>query len=321
MKLTIEIRAILWCRSESVFRTDRMHWIVLSLLSATVLGIYGLAKKAAVNNNAVPPVLLLNVATAAVIYMPVIAVSWLQPAWLGDSGFFVETIPGRHHLLLFCKSILVGASWILAFYALKHLPISIAAPIRATSPFWTVLIASTWFSERPSPVQWVGIVVILAAFFAFSRVGRQEGIHFGSNRWVAMMIGATLLGSMSALYDKFLLQSMQLSPATVQAWFSIYLVVAMLPLAAYWFVREKHTKPFELRWSIPGIAISLLIADFLYFQAVSDPDAMIAIISPIRRTSVVIPFLYGILRLSERNWRGKALCIGVMLIGVYLICW
>ncbi len=298
-----------------------MNWIALSLLSAVVLGVYGLAKKTAVDNNAVPPVLLLNVSTAAAIYLPVIAISWLQPAWLSGSSFFVAAIPLQHHLLLFCKSMLVGASWILAFYALKHLPISIAAPIRATSPFWTVVIASTWFSERPSLMQWLGIAIILIAFFTFSRVGRREGIHFATNRWVVMMIGATLLGSVSALYDKFLLQGMQLSPSTVQAWFSIYLVVAMLPLASYWFVKQRREKPFEFRWSIPGIAISLLIADFLYFQAVSDPQAMIAIISPIRRTSVVIPFLYGVLRLSEQNWRPKALCIGLMLIGVYLICW
>jgi bacterial/archaeal transporter family protein len=298
-----------------------MQWIVLSLLSAVVLGIYGLAKKAAVHENAVPPVLLLNVATAALLYLPVIAVSWLRPSWLGGSGFFVEAIPVQYHALLFCKSGLVGASWILAFYALKHLPISIADPIRATSPFWTVLIASTFFAERPSPVQWLGILVILTAFFAFSRVGSQEGIHFSNNRWVTMMIGATLLGAISALYDKFLLQRMCLTPATVQAWFSIYLVLAMFPLATHWYVKDRHAKPFEFRWSIPCIAITLLISDFLYFQAVSDPQAMIAIVSPIRRTSVVIAFLYGVLRLSEKNWRAKAMCIAVMLIGVYLVCW
>lgn len=298
-----------------------MHWISLSLLSAAVLGFHGFAKKAAVDNNAVPPVLLLNVTTAALLYLPLIILSWLRPSWLSGSSFLVEVIPVQHHAFIFCKSAVIGASWILAFYALKHLPISIAAPIRATSPFWTVLVASSVFAERPAPLQWLGILIILAAFFAFSRVGSKEGIHFRRNRWVGMMIGATLLASMSALCDKFLLQSMKFTPATVQAWFSVYLVVAILPLAIYWFAKDRQAKPFEFRWAIPAIAISLLIADFLYFQAVSDPHAMISVISPVRRTSVVIPFLYGVLRLSEKNWRPKAICIGVMLIGVFLICW
>ena len=55
-------------------------WIALSLLSAIFLGIYDIAKKKAVTGNAVPPVLLLNVSTAAVIWgIPVL------------TGFFFPT--------------------------------------------------------------------------------------------------------------------------------------------------------------------------------------------------------------------------------------
>lgn len=223
--------------------------------------------------------------------------------------------------MIFAKAVLVAASWILAFYALKNLPLSIAAPIRSTSPLWTVLIASTALAERPSLVQWLGIATILAAFFAFSQVGRKEGIHFRNNRWVVMMIAATLLGSISALYDKFLLQNVRLHPATLQAWFSVYLVVAMIPLAMRWYVKDRKSKPFQFRWSIPAIAVTLLIADFLYFLAISDPTSLIAVVSPIRRTSVVIPFLYGVFFLNEKNVRGKAVCITLMLFGVYLVSW
>lgn len=187
-----------------------MEWILLSLLSAAFLGVYALAKKSAVHENAVPPVLLLNVSTAAIVYLPVMIVSVFCPQWLNGSRFLIERLSVTQHLLLFMKSLLVGASWIPAFNSLKRLPISIATPIRSTSPLWTILIGATVFAERPTPLQWCGIATILLAFFAFSRVGSREGIHFRSNRWVVMMIGATLLGSMSALYDKFLLQRLQL---------------------------------------------------------------------------------------------------------------
>lgn len=42
-----------------------MEWILLSICSAVFLGLYDLAKKTAVRDNAVPPVLLFNVASAA----------------------------------------------------------------------------------------------------------------------------------------------------------------------------------------------------------------------------------------------------------------
>jgi uncharacterized membrane protein len=63
----------------------------------------------------------------------------------------------------------------------------------------------------------------------------------------------------------------------------------------------------------------LLATDLLYFTAVSDADALIAIVSPLRRTSVFVAFLYAILILKEENWRAKAGCIGVMVGGVFLI--
>ncbi len=296
-----------------------MQWILLSLLSATILGFYDLAKKASVRDNAVPAVLLLNVFTAALIYSPVILISRLRPEWLSDTRFFIPPITASNHGLLFLKSALVGSSWTLAFFALKHLPLSIATPIRATSPLWTAIVAVMAFGERPSTIQWIGIATIMVAFFAFSQVGSREGIRFSNNRWVIFMIAATLLGSISALYDKFLLRQMNFSPSTVQAWFSIYLVVVMLPLASYWFLRQRKQTPFFWRWTIPTIAISLLVADFLYFTAISHPAALISVISPVRRTSVIIPFVFGIIWLGEQNWRGKAMCIGLMLVGVVLV--
>ena len=49
------------------------------------------------------------------------------------------------------------------------------------------------------------------------------------NKWIGCMMVATLLGACSALYDKYLLQVIGLPVATVQAWFSLYLVVVLLP--------------------------------------------------------------------------------------------
>ena len=301
-----------------------MSWIVLAFLSALLLGCYDIAKKASVRNNAVPAVLLVNVSTAAIF-------------WLGPIGYSVActlsgtapvTPTGVHQLialaphehgLLFLKSLLVGCSWICAFFALKHLPLSIASPIRATSPLWTIACAVLLMGERPAPLQWLGIAVVIVAFLAFSRVGAREGIHFHRDRWVVLMMIGTLLGAASSLYDKYLLQQLAIPPATVQAWFSVYLVPVMLPLAVRWYSRERERVPFEWRPTIPLIAITLLAADYAYFVAVSDPNALISVISPVRRSAVVIPFLFAVVYCKEPNWHLKAACITANLTGVYLL--
>lgn len=296
-----------------------MQWIILSLCSALFLGFYDVAKKAAVRDNAVPPVLLLNVMTGACCWLFLLAIGYWYPERVEGSLFYVPSLPWQTHGLLFCKSMLAGSSWIFAFMGLKHLPLSIASPIRATSPVWTALVAVLLFAERPSPAQWAGVAIILLAFFAFSRVGKADGIQFHRDRWVGCMIVATLLGAASAVYDKYLLQNAGLAPASVQAWFSIYLVVVMTPFAAKWFFYDRRNMPFQFRWAIPAIALTLLVADFLYFSALSDPSALISIVSPLRRTSILIPFAVGIIWLSEKNWRAKAACVFAILMGVFLI--
>ena len=300
-----------------------MSWIALSLLSAVFLGCYDIAKKTSVRDNAVPMVLLLNVVTAAAVWCIPIAFAGLARSGVTtlsmDWSAQLLDLDREQHTLLFLKSALVGCSWICAFYALKHLPISIATPIRATSPIWTVLLAVLLMGERPTLMQWIGIGIVLIAFLVFSRVGAKEGIHFHRDRWVYLMALATILGAVSALYDKYLLQERQLPPATVQAWFSIYLVPVMLPLAIRWYRCDREKSPFQWRHTIPLIAIFLLVADFAYFYAISDPNALISVISPIRRSAIVIPFLFGIIRWNESNWRLKTPCIAGTLLGVYLL--
>ena len=296
-----------------------MHWILLSLLSAVFLGLYDIAKKAAVRDNAVPPVLFLNVLTAAVIWIGPLCLSHMAPDLMPFDRLIVQRIGWATHGFLAAKSVLVGASWIFALYALKHLPMSIAAPIRASSPFFTILIAVAFMDERPSVQQWAGVILILISFYVFSLVGRKEGIHFHRDRWVGFMVLATVLGACSALYDKILLQRMDLRPSTLQAWFSIYLVFVMTPLAVRWWRKERQSSPFEWRWSIPMIAVLLLSSDFLYFTAIEQRDALISVISPLRRTSLIIAFVAGIWIYGEKNWRSKAICIAGLLAGVYVL--
>lgn len=296
-----------------------MTWITLSIFSAVLLGFYDLAKKSALRDNAVLPVLFFGILTSACVWLPFVLWSHLSPDSYPAAQFLVQPLSAREHGLLFLKSMLVAGSWVLSYFALKHLPLSIAGPIRAAAPIWTILFAVTLMGEVPTGWQWWGIGIVIVAFYAFSLVGRLEGIHFYRDKWVGFMVAATFLGAGSALYDKFLLQTVRIEPATVQAWFSLYLVVVMLPFYLLWLRGAWPRGHFEWRWSIPLIGLLLLGADFLYFLAIAQENALIAVVSPIRRTAVIISFLGGIYLHKELNFRPKFLCILGMLIGVALL--
>jgi len=277
-----------------------MVWIFLSLLSAIVLGFYDLSKKHAVADNAVLPVLFLSNLASALVWLGLMAAGRHLPPALQ-----VSALSGTDHMLLFAKSALVGTSWVFSYFALKHLPVSLVGPIRATGPVWTLIGAVLLFAERPSGQQWLGIAITLVGFFSLSIAGRREGIRFHRNRWVFFIIAGTLLGACSGLYDKFLLGSGRFSPATVQAWFSFYLVIFFSPLAWGWKQQWWPRGRFTWRWSIPCIGLLLLVADFAYFRALSDPDALVSVVSSLRRGAVLVTFIGGFVFFRELNPRAK----------------
>lgn len=297
-----------------------MSWIALSILSALCLGGYDLLKKNAVRENAVLPVLFYGVLTGALIWLPLLIFSHLTPQLLPSIYFKVDSLSRFEHGWIFVKSALVSVSWLFGYFSLKHLPLTTAGPIRSTGPLWTILIAVCFFGEQPSRYQWLGIIVILGSFYAFALVGKKEGFHFSKNRWVWFMIAATIMGATSSICDKYLLQKVGLEPVTVQAWFSIYLAVILFPFYLGWKRGLWKTGTFQWRWSIPFIGVGLLIADIFYFSAVHQPDALISVISPVRRMAVVVTFLGGVLMLKERtNVARKAFCLAGMLAGIYLV--
>ncbi len=293
-------------------------WLTLSVISALLLGLYDYLKKVALKDNEVTPVLAGSVFASCLLWLPFMLLSAVAPQRLPHPFFDVTGIPLAHHGLLAAKAALVGASWVCGYMGIRRLPLSIATPIRATGPLWTIGLAVLFFAEMPSMKQWLGLAVILGSFFAFTLVGRGEGIHFHRDKGVFLMLGATLLGALSALYDKFLLQNAAISPGAVQAWFTVYLGLLLVPACLWWWKRPGR-QPFRWHVAVPLIGLTLLAADLLYFIAISQPDALISLISPVRRTSVIVSFLLGILLFRERQPLAKGLCVLGIVGGVLLL--
>jgi transporter family protein len=295
-------------------------WLSLGLISALFLGMYDVSKKHAVHQNAVLPVLFLATLSGACLMLPLLVLSRLSPELLRHHHLLVPSLAWRTHALIGLKSLLVGSSWICAYFALKHLPISLAAPIRASGPVWTLLGALIIFHERLNGMEWAGLFILFLSYYAFSLLGSAEGIAFHRNKWVPLIFLGTLLGAGSGLYDKFLLQRLSLSPIAVQAWFSLYLVLILgLVLLAFWLPHRHRYTPFAWRWSIPLIGILLIMADFAYFKALSEPNVLITLLSSIRRSSVIVAFVVGGLLFHEKNKRWKALALTGVLAGIALI--
>jgi drug/metabolite transporter (DMT)-like permease len=294
-----------------------MHWIVASLVSALFLGVYELCTKHAVRDNAVVPVLFFSTLTGAAVWTGLLMVQMLHPGTL-PASLVTDPLTPVQHLQLVLKSAIVAASWVFTYFALKHLPLSLGSPIRATSPLWTLFGAILILGERPTWLETVGVLTTLASFVGLSFAGRLEGVHFHRNKWVGYLIAGTLLGAVSSLYDKYLLGRLHFSVPTVQAWFSVYLVVLFTPIAIGWKRRWWSRNEFHWRWSIPFIALSLLVADYIYFSALRDPASLVAVVMSLRRGSTLVGFAGGLLLFGEKNGRQKLPAVIGILVGIVL---
>ena len=116
-----------------------MTWLLLATLSALFLGLYDVAKKAALDGNAVLPVLFGCSLTGAALVLPAGILTWIAPDLAAQSGVLVGPLTFAGHLLVALKACIVTTSWVLTYFAIKHLPISIASPLRASAPLFVVL--------------------------------------------------------------------------------------------------------------------------------------------------------------------------------------
>ena len=282
-------------------------WVLPTVLSAVMLGFYDITKKHAVNANAVMPVLFLSTLSGCTGVCVFSLVSGKAAA--------VFSLTFIQFILIFLKSLLVAASWVCAYCAMKTLPISIASPVRASAPLWTFVGSLILYHEIPTLIQAAGMALIFSGYYAFAVIGKLEGFSLRHKGMVFIFAG-TLLGAASALYDKFLLNILAIPHTPLQFHFSLDLVVI---LGITWLSRRKSSTVFVWRWSIILTGILLVIADNLYFYALSTPDVKISILSLIRRSGCIISFLFGSWLFRDRRIKLKAAALLLILAGVTLL--
>jgi len=293
-------------------------------LSAAFLGIYDSLKKKALKDNAVIPILFLNTLFSSLIFLPFILLSGMTDM-LDGSIFHVASGGWEVHKFIVLKALIVLSSWILGYFGMKHLPLTIVGPINATRPVMVLVGALLFFGERLNVWQWVGVSLAVISFLLLSRSGKKEGIDFKHDHWIYMIVGAAALGAVSGLYDKYLMApagqgGVGLDRMMVQSWYNIYQCFMMLVmLLLLWWPKHNQTTPFHWDWAIIGVSVFLSTADFMYFYSLSLPEAMISIVSMVRRGSVIVSFLCGAMFFREKNLKAKAVDLALVLLGMIFL--
>ena len=293
-----------------------MTWVILAFVSALCLGFYDISKKVALRDNSVVDVLTASILISSCILLIPLLFSRFAPSLMAGTAFYVPTLDLRGHLLTVLKSVIVLSSWLCAYLALKHLPISVVSPWQATRPMWTLIGAMLIFGERLNPWQWTGVLLAIGSIFLFSfssltRNPSPVTPHpLTANRYYLALALAIIIGAGSGLYDKYIMRLYDHN--AVQVYYTLYQAV-MMTLFCYIHHRRHPSSvtrnpsplsPFRGSGGLLPIAlisIFLVISDNVYMLALQDPDSMIAVVSTIRRGGTVIAFAYGLIFLTEKD--------------------
>ncbi|MBQ0085459.1 MAG: EamA family transporter [Prevotella sp.] len=297
-------------------------WLILALISAILLGFYDVFKKISLKTNAVIPVLCLNTLFSSILLLPFFFLSneGIIPSY---SILYTEPFILEEQLYYVLKAVIVMSSWICGYLGIKHLPITIVGPINATRPVMVLIGALTLLGEHLNLWQWVGITIAVISFVLLSQSGKKEGIDFKRNKWIICVILANVFGAIAGLYDRWLLSpdGKDCDQVSVQLWNNVWqwVMLSVIYLIQRYRNRRYTRQPLDWKWSILMISICLTIADFAYFWALSHAEAMISIVSMIRRSSVVVSFIFGAMIFQEKNLKSKIFDLLLVLLSMLFL--
>lgn len=183
---------------------------------------------------------------------------------------------------------------------------------RGTGPLLSTIAAIIFLGERPTPIAFIGMLLIVLSVFLISGGSRLFGRR---EAYLAMLFGIVtgVFIAMYTLWDKEAVSTFLVSPVLYYYGGTIVRVALLAPYAArYW--QTTHTTWSEHRLRIIGISVLSPLAYFLILFAFT--FAPISFVAPGREISVLLGTFMGARLLEEGDAKRRLLAAGVMLLGI-----
>lgn len=115
----------------------------------------------------------------------------------------------------------------------------------------------------------------------------------------------------------------RIDPLFVQCWTNLFITVLMgLVLSVKSLAdgkKGKEKERFQWDWQLLLTALLIVIADACYFFCLKQEDALLSVVSLIRRGSVIVTFTLSVIIFKEKNIGRKAMDLAVLLSGMAIL--
>ncbi len=290
-----------------------MIWILLTLVYGLLKGGREISKKKAMYRNSVMEVLLIYTLIGFLIVTP------RAPSAMGLA-------PYQYGLILI-KSFSIFLAWIMGFYALKHLPVSLYGVLDLSRVLLGTLMGVIVLHEVLLWNQVLGLALVafglLALKFKFfgkketedSAPSSKEPSSEGSRtKFVLLAFGSCILNSVSGLLDKILMKD--INSSQMQFWYMFFLL--FLYILYVLVTRTKISKSaFKNGW-IWLMAIMFVIGDASLFIANADPESRVTVMTVVKQSACFVTILGGKFVFHEKGIAYRLFCASIIFTGIIL---
>lgn len=222
--------------------------------------------------------------------------------------------------LIALSSVLYAFAYIFTIRAMRHLDCSVVAPFFNIGTAFTALMAVVIFRERLTPVDLVGIsLLVLGGYVLELRsknllqpikdVIKSDSFHY--------LFGGVFIFSLGYLLSKYILASMEPVPFFVYQQVGALIVFAMITFFVYRGFSDIKSGLKNGKWLLPLMAVLVIIENLLLFEALKKGEASLVI--PLYRTWTLWAVIFGGRILHENHLLKRSLSSVLMILGAAII--
>ncbi len=238
---------------------------------------------------------------------------------------FVGGIPSAtnyFYIFILCSSILDSIAFIANFKAISMTDISLLAPFSSFSPVFTTIIAIYTLGESPTPIKFVGILLVVLGSYLLNISAAKNGLlapikKLFSNNGVRLVLLSNLIWAVTPILQKKAIfethPQIPLFASFMGMFFGLFLLAPFaLPKAISEFKKIRR----QIKWFGvlgTGTAFSQLAAYTAFALA------NVGYVTSILRLSSIFTIILGGVVLKEKDIKERLFGAAVMVVGAIII--
>lgn len=210
--------------------------------------------------------------------------------------------------------ILDGLGWILYFKSIIAGPITIVGTLSAAYPALTVLFARYFLNEVLTPIQYIGVLVVIASCIGLSYAPADKTNPIKSKSWILMAGGALILWGAAQTFVKY---SYGLPGASDVTLALLNTIGGALTLGVFGFLYGRSGKHTGKEWVQSFMPMGMMAAGDLGV-IIASKYGPISIVTPLAGAYPVVTMGFAMLILKEKITTFQWVCIAMILVGIFI---